>query len=56
MLFLFREEVYNRTEDNKGIAEVIIAKQRNGPIGNLKLTFIGEYVRFENISSRYEEF
>ena len=44
VLFLFREEVYNRTEDNKGIAEIIIAKQRNGPIGNLKLTFIGEYL------------
>lgn len=56
VLFLFREEVYNRTDDNKGAAEVIIAKQRNGPTANLKLTFIGEYMRFENQSSKYEEF
>lgn len=50
VVLLLREEYYNPTEDNKGIAEVIIAKQRNGPVGSMKLSFIKEYVRFENIS------
>jgi len=56
VMFLFREEVYNRTDDNKGIAEVIIAKQRNGPTASVRVTFIGECMRFENLSSRHEEF
>ncbi|MBU2541794.1 MAG: replicative DNA helicase [Candidatus Omnitrophica bacterium] len=47
---LLREEYYNPTEDNKGIADVIIAKQRNGPVGSMKLTFIKEYTRFEDIA------
>jgi len=50
-----REEYYNpHLEDVKGSAEVIIAKQRNGPVGSLKLTFINEYTRFENLSTREE--
>jgi replicative DNA helicase len=44
--FIFREEMYRPTDENEGIAEVIIAKQRNGPTGNLKLTFLKEYTRF----------
>jgi replicative DNA helicase len=47
---ILREEYYNPTPDNQGIAEIIIAKQRNGPIGSLKLAFIKEYTRFENIT------
>ncbi len=47
VLMLFREEYYNPTDDNKGVAEVIIAKQRNGPTDTVKLTFIKEYTRFE---------
>ncbi|MEE8359524.1 MAG: replicative DNA helicase [Candidatus Omnitrophota bacterium] len=54
VLLLLREEYYNPTEENKGIAEVIIAKQRNGPVGSVKLAFIAEYARFENISYREE--
>jgi replicative DNA helicase len=50
VVLLLREEYYNPTEENKGIAEVIIAKQRNGPVGSLKLSFIKEYARFENIA------
>ncbi len=50
VVLLLREEYYNPTEDNKGIADVIIAKQRNGPVGLLKLTFIKEYTRFEDIA------
>ncbi len=50
--FLYRDEVYNKSEDNpkRGIAEVIIGKQRNGPIGTLELTFINKYTTFENYS------
>jgi replicative DNA helicase len=55
VLLLLREEYYNPTEENKGVAEVIIAKQRNGPVGSLKLAFIGEYVRFENLAKADEE-
>lgn len=48
VVLLLREEYYNPSEENKGKAEVIIAKQRNGPIGSVFLTFIREYTRFEN--------
>ncbi len=47
---LMREEYYNPTEENRGVAEVIIAKQRNGPVGTIKLSFIKEYMRFENLA------
>src|SRR5262249_52363566 len=43
ILFLFREEVYDRDTVNKGIAEVIIGKQRNGPIGDVRLAFLGPF-------------
>ena len=46
--FIYRDEVYNEDSQDKGIAEIIIAKQRNGPIGTAKLTFLGQYTRFEN--------
>jgi replicative DNA helicase len=49
VVLLLREEYYNPTPDNQGIAEVIIAKQRNGPVGSMKLTFVKEYTKFENI-------
>ena len=52
---LLRDEYYSATADNQGIAEVNIAKQRNGPVGMLKLTFIKEYTRFENLSRSIEE-
>ncbi len=50
VLMLFREDYYNMTDENKGIAEVIIAKQRNGPTGIVKLAFINEYTRFETLA------
>ena len=50
VLMLFREEYYNPTDDNKGVADVIIAKQRNGPTDTVKLTFIKEYTRFETLA------
>ncbi len=50
ILFIYRDEVYNKAEDNpnKGIAELIIGKQRNGPVGTVLLTFLDRYTRFEN--------
>ena|SRR5437867_2057636 len=47
--FIFREEIYKQSEENKGIAEIIIGKQRNGPIGSVKLAFLREFTRFENL-------
>jgi replicative DNA helicase len=53
ILFIYRDEVYNPESSDKGTAEIIIAKQRNGPIGMVRLTFLGEYTRFENHASSY---
>lgn len=47
--FIFREEQYNPTEENIGLSEIIIAKQRNGPTGTVRMAFIKEFTRFENI-------
>jgi replicative DNA helicase len=54
VMFIYREEVYKPTEENKGLAEVIIAKQRNGPIGKLDFAFLREYTRFEQREWRAE--
>lgn len=51
ILFIYRDEVYNEDSPSKGTAEVIIGKQRNGPIGKVMLTFLGEYTKFENYAS-----
>ena len=51
ILFIYRDEVYNSDSIDKGTAEIIIAKQRNGPIGKVRLTFIGEHTRFENYAN-----
>ncbi len=48
IMFIYRDEVYNPDTPDKGTAEIIIGKQRNGPIGTVRLTFLGEYTRFEN--------
>jgi replicative DNA helicase len=48
ILFIYRDEVYNQDSPRKGIAEIIIAKQRNGPVGKVDLTFVGRFTRFEN--------
>jgi len=59
ILFIYRDEYYDKESADKGLAEVIIGKQRNGPTGTVKLTFLGRYTRFENTASeshgaRYE--
>ena len=51
ILFIYREEVYNPDTQEKGVAEIIIGKQRNGPIGMVRLAFLGENTRFENLAS-----
>jgi replicative DNA helicase len=48
IMFVYRDEVYHPDSAEKGSAEIIIAKQRNGPIGTCRLTFLGKYTRFEN--------
>jgi replicative DNA helicase len=49
-MFIYRDEVYHEESEEKGIAEIIIGKQRNGPIGICRLAFIGQYTRFENLA------
>ncbi|MGH8696442.1 MAG: DnaB-like helicase C-terminal domain-containing protein, partial [Burkholderiales bacterium] len=51
ILFIYRDEVYNRDTADKGRAELIIGKQRNGPIGTVDLTFLGQYTRFESYAA-----
>jgi replicative DNA helicase len=58
--FIYRDEVYNEESTEKGIAEIIVGKQRNGPIGTRRLAFIGKYTKFEDLAhgsfDDYEEF
>ena len=58
IMFIYRDEVYNRAEGNpnRGLAEIIVGKQRNGPTGVIKLSFLGEYTKFENYSNRAPDF
>jgi replicative DNA helicase len=57
VMFIYREEEYKATDENRGIAEIIIGKQRNGPIGSVRLAFIGNLTKFENLADdRYDSF
>lgn len=53
IMFIYRDEVYNENSDAKGIAEIIIGKQRNGPIGTVRLAFEGQFTRFSNLTAEY---
>jgi replicative DNA helicase len=53
IMFIYRDEVYNEESPDKGVAEIIIGKQRNGPIGTARLAFIGKYTRFDNLAMSY---
>jgi replicative DNA helicase len=50
IIFIYRDEVYNKSEENRGKAEIIIGKQRNGPIGSINLTFLDKFITFGNYS------
>jgi replicative DNA helicase len=52
VMFVFREEVYRQDENNRGVAEILVRKQRNGPTGEVALTFLDRYTRFEDASDR----
>jgi len=54
IMFIYRDEVYNKSPETEGKAEIIIAKQRNGPTGTVNLTFLKEFTRFENYAGGYE--
>ncbi|RMH16670.1 MAG: replicative DNA helicase [Gammaproteobacteria bacterium] len=54
IMFIYRDEVYNEDSPDKGIAEIIVGKHRNGPIGTRRLTFLGQYTRFENFAQSQE--
>ena len=57
IMFIYRDEVYNEDSPDKGVAEIIIGKQRNGPIGTCRLSFQGQFTRFENLArSDYEHY
>ncbi|HRG16503.1 MAG TPA: replicative DNA helicase [Pseudomonadota bacterium] len=51
IVFIYRDDYYNKESPDKGLAEIIIGKQRNGPTGSVKLTFLGHYTKFENHAS-----
>ncbi|MBU2504163.1 MAG: DnaB-like helicase C-terminal domain-containing protein, partial [Candidatus Omnitrophica bacterium] len=55
VVLILREEYYNLTSENRGVAEAIIAKQRNGPVGSVFLGFIKEYMKFVNLSKHKED-
>jgi replicative DNA helicase len=52
--FIYREEIYVEDSNRKGLADIIVAKQRNGPVGNVELAFRREYTRFENREFAYD--
>jgi replicative DNA helicase len=57
IMFIYRDEVYNKDKTEKpGVAEIIIGKQRNGPIGFVELSFQGRFTRFDNLSRRGDEY
>ncbi|MBA3492693.1 MAG: replicative DNA helicase, partial [Gammaproteobacteria bacterium] len=51
IVFIYRDEVYDENSADKGIAEIIVAKQRNGPIGTVRMTFLGQFTRFEDFTA-----
>ena len=53
IMFIYRDEVYNKESKDAGTAEIIIGKQRNGPIGTVRLAFQGHFTRFTNLAPEY---
>jgi len=56
VMFIYRDEVYNPESPDKGVAEIILGKQRNGPIGTVRLAFFGEHTRFENLARQRDKY
>jgi replicative DNA helicase len=54
IMFIYRDEVYNESSPDKGVAEIIVSKQRSGPTGVIRLAFASEYTRFDNLEERAE--
>ena len=54
--FIYRDEVYNEDSSDKGTAEVIVGKQRNGPTGTVKVSFIDKYAKFDNLDIVHSEY
>lgn len=54
IVFIYRDEVYNEETDDKGIAEIMVKKQRSGPTGTVKLAFLDKYTRFENLATHHD--
>ena len=54
IMFIYRDEVYNENSEDKGVGEIIIGKQRNGPIGRVRLAFNGQFSRFDNLAEQRE--
>lgn len=55
IMFVYRDEVYNEDSDDKGVAEIVIGKQRNGPLGTARTAFLSHLTRFENLQDHYDE-
>jgi replicative DNA helicase len=55
VMFIYRDDVYNKESPDKGLAEIIVAKQRHGPTDMIKLAFLSEYTTFENLARGYED-
>ena len=56
VMFIYRDEYYNKDSEYKKQAEIIIAKQRNGPVGTVNLAWLGEYTKFANLSRQEDSF
>jgi replicative DNA helicase len=54
IMFIYRDEYYNKESKEPGVAEIIIAKQRNGPVGTTKLAFLRQWTKFENLAPDYQ--
>jgi replicative DNA helicase len=55
IVFIYRDEVYNKETKDKGIAKIIVGKQRNGPTGKVELVFLKHFTRFENLLREYRQ-
>jgi replicative DNA helicase len=53
IMFIYRDEYYNKDSKEPGVAEIIIGKQRNGPVGTVKLTFLRQWTKFDNLAPEH---